>query len=406
MKCFVVSAMTVNGTPVRKLREKIDILKSILIARATGRPTNEERYELLRKELLQEPRIKDDLPEFLQSCDYLDDFWNFIHDQSSTYEGRRNYINDAFEPVLATLRSKLTIAREDRETPSIFISHSSNDKFFVRKLAENLRAQGVRVWIDEAEIKVGDSLTVKIGKAIQETDFFGVVLSHNSVNSEWVQKELQVALQKEMKEKRIIVLPILMEQVEIPAFLKDKLYADFSSAEKFEDSFKKILDTIGVPIKTVKSKEFVSEQATVTVVPPTAGSATTKLVQLTDIQITSLDDERSYKPDPSKLLYNMYLKLSSTPSMEWQEIFDAERRFPRHSMWRRAWIEGEYVVIHCVPTELEQYHLKDLRQDVQTTNSKCRQYLTERAQEEAKKDQKEKEEREQLSSLKRRLDFS
>ena len=38
---------------------------------------------------------------------------------------------------------------------SIFLCHSSQDKFFVRKLAEALRNEGVRVWLDEAEIKIG-----------------------------------------------------------------------------------------------------------------------------------------------------------------------------------------------------------------------------------------------------------
>jgi hypothetical protein len=42
--------------------------------------------------------------------------------------------------------------------PSIFLSHSSADKPFARRLAGDLRARGVRVWLDEAEIGIGDSL--------------------------------------------------------------------------------------------------------------------------------------------------------------------------------------------------------------------------------------------------------
>lgn len=67
---------------------------------------------------------------------------------------------------------------------SIFLSHSSKDKFFVRTLAEHLNRYGINVWLDEAEINIGDSLTEKIGKAIESTDYVGVVLSHNSINSE------------------------------------------------------------------------------------------------------------------------------------------------------------------------------------------------------------------------------
>lgn len=63
---------------------------------------------------------------------------------------------------------------------SIFLSHSSNDKPFVRKLAADLRRAGFYVWVDEAEIKVGDSLIEKIEDGIDNTDFLGVVISQNS----------------------------------------------------------------------------------------------------------------------------------------------------------------------------------------------------------------------------------
>lgn len=45
--------------------------------------------------------------------------------------------------------------------PSIFLSHSSGDKPMVRKIADGLRQQGIRVWIDEAEIHIGESLIQK-----------------------------------------------------------------------------------------------------------------------------------------------------------------------------------------------------------------------------------------------------
>lgn len=86
---------------------------------------------------------------------------------------------------------------------SIFLSRNSKDKPFVRRLAERLRSCGVRVWLDEAEIGIGDSLIQRIGTAIDETDYVAVVLSKNSINSEWVQRELQIALQKEFLQLRL-----------------------------------------------------------------------------------------------------------------------------------------------------------------------------------------------------------
>lgn len=100
----------------------------------------------------------------------------------------------------------------------------------------------------------------KIGEAIENTDYVGVILSHNSVNSQWVQRELQIALQKEIKGKKVVVLLVLIENVEIPPFLKDKLYANFTNPEKFENELSKLLRTLKV--SAAKEKEVVETKPT------------------------------------------------------------------------------------------------------------------------------------------------
>jgi hypothetical protein len=42
--------------------------------------------------------------------------------------------------------------------PGLFVRHSWKDESFVNKLAEQLRAKGVDMWVDSAELNVGDSL--------------------------------------------------------------------------------------------------------------------------------------------------------------------------------------------------------------------------------------------------------
>jgi len=74
-------------------------------------------------------------------------------------------------------------------------------------------------------------------------------------------------------------------------------------------------------------------------------------------------------------------------------------------MWRDAWIEGEYIVVHCVPDEIEKYHANDLKEDVTNSNLKYRQYLTEEAQKEAKKADRALSERNQLKELKQKIRF-
>ena len=124
--------------------------------------------------------------------------------------------------------------------PGVFISYSSKDRPFAQQLASDLKAQGLRVWYDQWELKVGDSLIAKISAGIRAQDYLLVVLSRSSVSSEWVHKELSAALMRELREKRVVVLPVLIEDCEIPPLISDKVYADFRG--DYRTGLNKLLD--------------------------------------------------------------------------------------------------------------------------------------------------------------------
>ena len=130
--------------------------------------------------------------------------------------------------------------------PSIFLSHSHTDKPFARRLAKDLADLGIRVWIDEAEIQVGDSLIEKIREGIDAVDYVGVVLSKISVASEWVKKEVDIAMNQEIKGKRVKVLPLLVEDCDLPGFLEGKMYADFRTEGFYREGLVKIAKRLGV----------------------------------------------------------------------------------------------------------------------------------------------------------------
>ncbi|MFT6442667.1 MAG: hypothetical protein ACJASQ_000437 [Crocinitomicaceae bacterium] len=127
----------------------------------------------------------------------------------------------------------------------VFLSHTSNDKPFVRKLAADLRNYGHTVWIDEAEINIGDSLIGKIRDGLDSVDYVAAILSKESIESEWVKKELEIASNREIKEKKIVVLPILIEDVELPGFLEGKFYGDFSNLDEYEEKLQLLLRSLG-----------------------------------------------------------------------------------------------------------------------------------------------------------------
>lgn len=79
--------------------------------------------------------------------------------------------------------------------PTIFFSYSHADKKFVNKFIHDLEErEDISIWYDEAEINVGDSLIKKIYEGLYQSDYLGVILSRNSINSKWVQKELAIAI--------------------------------------------------------------------------------------------------------------------------------------------------------------------------------------------------------------------
>jgi len=379
----------------------VESLRNILISRATGGIPSDEDYKKHRSILIRSGLNEELIPRFIRTCIDLSQFWGFIKARYSTYQQRREFIWQEFSVLIEELE-------EPEYEKKIFLSHSSKDKFFARKLADGLKSHGVDVWIDEAEIKIGDSLTEKIGKAIDTTQYFGIVLSENSVNSEWVKKELQIAIQKELSNKKVVVLPILLESVEIPFFLRDKLYADFTNPENFDSEFNKILEALSVKtekrplpkMKPIEQKEKEAEEVKVKLT-----NTEKLLMEFDDIKIFEIDENRTYKPDDTKALFNVYLKLSSQPSYDWQKIFEAERKFPRHTMWRRAWIDGSYIVIHCGLEEIEKFHLDDLQEDVNNSNKKYRDYLTEEARKDSKETLYKKSVKDKLTEIKRKLNL-
>ncbi len=90
----------------------------------------------------------------------------------------------------------------------VFISHASEDKSTVaRPLAEALKRAGVRVWLDEHELKIGDSLSEKIDNELCESQFGVVILSPAFLEKHWPRKELS-GLRAREEDGQKVILPV------------------------------------------------------------------------------------------------------------------------------------------------------------------------------------------------------
>jgi hypothetical protein len=90
----------------------------------------------------------------------------------------------------------------------VFISHASEDKDeIVRPLAHALQSEGLKVWYDEFELKIGDSLRRKIDKGLANSRFGIVVLSKDFIRKGWTNYELDGIITKSVSGEQV-VLPI------------------------------------------------------------------------------------------------------------------------------------------------------------------------------------------------------
>lgn len=100
----------------------------------------------------------------------------------------------------------------------IFISHASKDDTFVKDLRLALEGLNLEVWADSRELSGGDKLTPKIEQAIATARHFLAVVSLNALNSEWVQREVQRALEieKQRKSDGYKVIPLMFPDIQPP----------------------------------------------------------------------------------------------------------------------------------------------------------------------------------------------
>jgi hypothetical protein len=119
------------------------------------------------------------------------------------------YSSKPLSPLVRSVNSDFPIT-EDGQVESqiydVFISHATEDKDdIVRPLAKALINEGLRVWYDEFELRIGDSLRRKIDSGLAKSRFGIVALSHSFFAKNWPQYELDGLVTREMTGEQIIL---------------------------------------------------------------------------------------------------------------------------------------------------------------------------------------------------------
>jgi hypothetical protein len=97
---------------------------------------------------------------------------------------------------------------------SCFISYSTKDQEFADRLHADLQNKGVRCWFAPHDIQAGKKIHEQIDEAIRMHEKLLLILSPNSMNSEWVKTEIRKARKRERTEKKRVLFPVRLVSFE------------------------------------------------------------------------------------------------------------------------------------------------------------------------------------------------
>ncbi|MBI4673155.1 MAG: toll/interleukin-1 receptor domain-containing protein [Chloroflexi bacterium] len=148
---------------------------------------------------------------------------------------------------------------ETPKTYGVFISHASEDKAEVaRPLAQELERLGVKVWLDEFELTLGDSLRQEIDRGLTQSHFGVVILSPDFFRKEWPQRELNALVAIEGDGK--VILPVWHHLTKEQIIRYSPLLAG-KLAVSTDQGISYVANEILRAIKHDRGEELVHEQA-------------------------------------------------------------------------------------------------------------------------------------------------
>jgi hypothetical protein len=129
--------------------------------------------------------------------------------------------------------------------PRLFLSyaHSDADKKFVSALYDRLSRDGIECFFDEVSLAPGANFVLKISEAIDECNYLVMVMSNAYFSAQFAPLEWTAVLSEPPERRRL--LPLLLEQCEVPALVRPLSYIDVSSDEKLAKNYPRIWQYVG-----------------------------------------------------------------------------------------------------------------------------------------------------------------
>jgi hypothetical protein len=140
---------------------------------------------------------------------------------------------------------------------SCFISYSAKDQEFAERLHADLQNKGVRCWFAPHDMPIGAKILDALDEAIKLRDKLLLILSENSIESDWVEDEVQKAFAEERDRKELVLFPIRIDDavMETPEPWARKLrdqrnvgdFRRWKDHDAYKQSFERVVRDLTVP---------------------------------------------------------------------------------------------------------------------------------------------------------------
>src|SRR5262249_50551306 len=132
----------------------------------------------------------------------------------------------------------------DQLVYDVFLSHNSNQKPWVHVLAQRLRNANFSVSFDEDSIHFGEDISAALESGIRRSRRILLVLSKEALASRWVAFELSMSLCRDPAAATRVIIPVLLENCELPLSIARLKYVDARDPSNFEAQFAALMDSI------------------------------------------------------------------------------------------------------------------------------------------------------------------
>jgi formylglycine-generating enzyme required for sulfatase activity len=123
----------------------------------------------------------------------------------------------------------------------VFLSYSHKDKSIVHALAESLKQDGLRVWLDKWEIRPGDLIPLKIQHGLEKSRILLMCMSPAYFDSEWGTMEHYTLLFRNPTNTQSRLIPLLIEDCNRPDIIAQFAYIDWRTFS--DEAYNDILDS-------------------------------------------------------------------------------------------------------------------------------------------------------------------